>query len=60
MKFICQLFSNMPITAKSKNFKSNDDYYENLFSNLNFWCDGDLKVYFEPTSKIACYFIQNT
>jgi hypothetical protein len=60
MKFICQLFSNMTITAKSKNFKSNDDYYENLFSNLNFWCDGDLKVYFEPTSKIACYFIQNT
>ncbi|WP_167851971.1 hypothetical protein [Hymenobacter elongatus] len=60
MKFVCQLMSNSPITAKEKNFKSDDDYYEKLFTELNFWCDGDLKVFFEPTSKVACYFIQNT
>ncbi|MBL7789695.1 MAG: hypothetical protein JNL75_07725 [Chitinophagales bacterium] len=60
MRFICQLMSNAPITAKEKNFKSDDDYYENIFKNLNFWCDGNLKVFFEPTSKVACYFIQNT
>lgn len=60
MKFVCQLFSNASITSKEKNFKSDDPYYENLFTNLNFWCDGDLKVFFEPKSKIACYFIQNT
>lgn len=60
MKFVCQIFSNAPITAKDKNFKSDDEYYEKLFTNLNFWCDGDLKVFFDPTSKVACYFIQNT
>lgn len=60
MRFVCQLMSNGPITAKDKNFRSDDDYYENLFQNLNFWCDGDLKVFFDPTSKVACYFIQNT
>ena len=60
MEFVCQLMSNGPITAKEKNFKGESDYYENLFTKLNFWCDGDLKVFFEPTSKVACYFIQNT
>jgi hypothetical protein len=60
MRFVCQLMSNGPITAKDKNFKSDDDYYEKLFTELNFWCDGDLKVFFDPTSKVACYFIQNT
>ena len=60
MQFVCQLMSNGPITAKDKNFKSDDDYYEKLFTELNFWCDGDLKIFFEPKSKVACYFIQNT
>ena len=60
MQFVCQLMSNGPITAKEKNFRSDDDYYEKLFTELNFWCDGDLKVFFDPTSKVACYFIQNT
>lgn len=60
MKFVCQLTSNNPIKAKDKNFKSNESYYEKLYTELNFWCDGDLKIFFEPNSKIACYFIQNT
>jgi len=60
MEFVCQLMSNGPITCKEKNFKGQSDYYEELFTKLNFWCDGDLKVFFEPTSKIACLFIQNT
>jgi hypothetical protein len=60
MEFVCQLTSYGPITAKEKNFKGESDYDEELFSRLNFWCDGDLKVFFEPGSKIACYFIQNT
>ena len=60
MKFVCQLMSNGPITAKEKNFTGENDYFEKLFTELNFWCDGDLKVFFEPTSKVACYFIQNT
>ena len=60
MQFVCQLMSNGPITAKEKNFRSEDSYYEKIYSELNFWCDGDLKIFFEPTSKVACYFIQNT
>ena len=60
MKFVCQLMSNGPIIAKEKNVIGHNDYYEKLFTELNFWCDGDLKIFFEPTSKMACYFIQNT
>jgi hypothetical protein len=60
MQFVCQLMSNGPLTAKEKNFKGASDYYEKLFTDLNFWCDGDLKVFFQPKSKVACYFIQNT
>lgn len=60
MKFVCQLMSNGQIKVKDKNFKSNDEYYEKIFSELNFWCDGDLKIFFDPESKVACYFIQNT
>lgn len=60
MRFVCQLLSNSPIKAKEKNFSSDRPYYEELFTELNFWCDGDLKVFFEPTSRVACYFIQNT
>ncbi len=60
MEFVCQLMSNGPITAKEKNFKGASEYYEKLFNELNFWCDGDLKIFFEPKSKVACYFIQNT
>lgn len=60
MKFVCQLMSNGPIKVKEKNFKSDDEYYEKIFSELNFWCDGDLKIFFDPDSKIVCYFIQNT
>lgn len=60
MRFVCQLMSNGPIVAKEKNFNGVNEYYEKLFTELNFWCDGDLKIFFEPTSKVACYFIQNT
>ena len=60
MDFVCQIMSNGPITAKEKNFNGTSEYYEKLFTDLNFWCDGDLKVFFQPTSKVACYFIQNT
>lgn len=60
MKFVCQIMSNGPVTVKEKNFVGHNDYYEKLFTELNFWVDGDVKIFFEPTSKVACYFIQNT
>lgn len=60
IQFVCQLMSNGAIKAKEKNFQGYNDFNEEIFSELNFWCDGDLKVFFEPISKVACYFIQST
>ncbi len=58
MKFLCQL--NGGVTAKRTNVEPKDDWYRNFYEELNFWGDGDSFVFFEPTSKVACYFIQNT
>ena len=58
MKFLCQL--NGGVTAKRTNVLPKDEWYRHYYEELNFWGDGDLFVFFEPTSKVACYFIQNT
>ena len=58
MKFLCQL--NGGVTAKRTNVEPKDEWYRHYYEELNFWSDGDLFVFFEPTSKVACYFIQNT
>ena len=58
MKFLCQL--NGGVTAKRTNVEPKDEWYRHYYEELNFWGDGDLFVFFEPTSKAACYFIQNT
>lgn len=58
MKFLCQL--NRGVSAKRTNVEPKDEWYRNYYEELNFWGDGDLFVFFEPTSKVACYFIQNT
>ena len=60
MKFVAQIFSNNHIKTISKNFTSKSDYEEEIHQHMNFWCDGSLKVFMEPTSKIVCYSIQNT
>ena len=57
MRFVCQLTSNSDIYAREKNCKGADTYYEEIFAKLNFWCNGDLKIFFEPKTKVACYFI---
>jgi hypothetical protein len=59
MRFLCQLQGN-GVTAQRTNVTPKDEYYRHYYEELNFWGDGDLFVFFEPTSKIACYFIQNT
>jgi hypothetical protein len=51
MKFVCQFSGGPPI--KKKNFES--DY----ITEMEFWGHGDLYVFFQPESKVACYFIQN-
>lgn len=58
MKFLCQL--NGGVTAKRTNVEPKDESYRHYYEELNFWGDGDLFVFFEPTSRVACYFIQNT
>lgn len=58
MKFLCQL--NGGVTAKRTNVNPKNESYRHYFEEMNFWGDGDLFVFFEPSSKVACYFIQNT
>lgn len=58
MKFVCQLQGG--VTAKRTNVTPKDEYYRQYYEELNFWGDGDLFLFFEPTSRVACYFIQNT
>jgi hypothetical protein len=58
MKFLCQLSGG--VKAKRTNIKPRNEWYKRYFEELNFWGDGDLFVFFEPESKVACYFIQNT
>ncbi|MES2772632.1 MAG: hypothetical protein V4722_00515 [Bacteroidota bacterium] len=60
MKFICQLFSSGKVTTKYTNIKAAEQYYQDCFADMNFWEDGSLYVFFEPDSKVACYFIQHT
>ena len=60
MKFVAQLFSNDHIEIESKNFSCPDEYEENLFRTLNFWCDGSLLIFIEPSSKVIHYSISNT
>jgi hypothetical protein len=58
MRFLCQL--NGGVNAKRTNVEPKDEWYRHYYEELNFWGDGDLFVFFEPSSKVACYFIQNT
>lgn len=60
MRFVAQLFSNDHIKFESKNFSSSDEYYEKLFQTLNYWCDGSLMIFIQPSSKVVYYSISNT
>ncbi|MBW1658210.1 hypothetical protein [Flavobacterium quisquiliarum] len=57
MKFLCQLHNGSKM--KSSTIVPENDWNKNYFEELNF-CGGDLYVFFEPISKVACYFIQYT
>ena len=63
MRFLCQLTSSDKVRTEYTNIemsKAGDDFKQSYFKNMNFWGDGDLFVFFEPESKMACYFIQHT
>jgi len=60
MRFVCQLRSDVGVEVKESNVIPSSDFMASYFKEMNFWGDGDLFIFFEPTSKVACYFIQNT
>ncbi len=62
MKFLCQLkydgvddIKTIRTTVTPENEWSKEE-----FEHMNFWGDGDLFIFFEPSSKIMCFIIQNT
>jgi hypothetical protein len=60
MRFVIQLRSDVGVEVAHSNVVPSDDFMARYFEEMNFWGDGDLFVFFEPTSRVACYIIQNT
>ncbi len=60
MRFLCQMGDYMSVKVSKTNVNPEDDWYKHYFEEMNFWGSGDLYVFFEPETKIACYFIQST
>lgn len=60
MRFLCQLQDSQIIKTKRTNIEPVDDWYNRYFEKMTFWGDGELFVFFEPESLIACYMIQNS
>ncbi len=61
MRFVCQLSSehhDLPVART--NVVAHKESFQQYFDHLNFWIDGDLFIFFEPESQMACYLIQNT
>ncbi len=58
MDFICQISSWTEIPIKQSNIDIENSENQEELSNLNFWTDSSLFIYFNPNSKIACCFIQ--
>lgn len=58
MKFLCQLTGGT--ATKRTNVTAKEEWFRQYYERLNFWGDGNLFVFFDPTSNVACYFIQNT
>lgn len=59
MKFLCQLGSFSEIKAIYSNVEPTEGM-SGYFEKLNFWCDGNLYIFIEPTTKTMCYTMQNT
>lgn len=55
MRFVCQM--NGGVTTKRTNFDIEEKKFCDSYENLNFE-SCNLYVFFEPTSKMACYFLQ--
>jgi hypothetical protein len=60
MKFLCQLTDALEVKTKRTDVNPEDEWYKQYFENMNFWGDGDLYIFFDPESKVACFLIQHT
>lgn len=56
MFFLCQLKTHSQVKIIDHDYSGNLKFQE----NINFWGDGNLFIFYNPNSKIACYFIQNS
>lgn len=59
MKFLCQLGSFSDIQSTFSNVQPTEGM-ASYFEKLNFWCDGNLYIFIEPTARTMCYTMQNT
>ena len=59
MQFLCQLGSFSEIKSIYSNVEPTEGMAE-YFEKLNFWCDGTLYIFFEPTSRTMCCTMQIT
>ena len=61
MRFLLQLtLDGLDIPTKKTNVHPEKEWYKQYFDHMNFWGDGNLFIFFEPESKVACFMIQNT
>lgn len=59
MKFLCQLSSG-ELSVKRTNVVPSQYKHCRTHKELHFWGDGNLYVFFEPSSKVVCFIIQHT
>jgi hypothetical protein len=60
MRFVAQFGRSVDIKLKRANIEvPNEGYYAELLGRMNFWADGDLYVFLNPNSKMACVIIQH-
>ena len=61
MRFLCKLtYDGLDVKTKRTNVNPKDEWFKQYFESMNFWGDGDLYIFFELESNIACFLIQNT
>ncbi len=60
MRFVAQFGCGVDLKLQRTNIElPKDEYYSNLLQRMNFWADGDLYVFLNPNSKMACMIIQH-
>lgn len=62
MRFVCQLNSTGSVGARRHNLDltNEPESTRHYYTEMNFWCDGNLFVFLHPESRMAAYLLQNT